>query len=90
MDEKKTPELDLSGADPKLPFYITGCLNPDGSIDISSEGKDPLAFDVAVENAKDMIDNYGDDAIYVIECRAVRKIYRGKVRVEQVKTKAAR
>jgi hypothetical protein len=89
-DEKKKPDLELSGADPKLPFYITAWLNLDGSLDISSEGKDPLCFDVAIEHAKEQIDDYGDNVLYVIECRVVRRVTRGKIRVEKFKTKLAR
>lgn len=89
-DETKKAQLELKGADPKLPFYITAWLNLDGSLDISSEGKDPLSLPYAVESAKDQCDSYGDEAIYVIECRVVRKVARGKIKVTPFKTKSSR
>jgi hypothetical protein len=90
VTETKKAQLELDGADPKLPFYITAWLNLDGSLDISSEGKDALSFATAVESAKDQCDSYGDEAIYVIECRAIRKVGRGKIKVTPFKTKSVR
>lgn len=89
-DEKQKPELRMVGADPKLPFYITSTLHTDGSLDVSSEGMDPLSLDAATARAKEMIEEYGDEAIFVVECRVVRKLYRGKVRVEPIKSRATR
>lgn len=88
-ERKQKPKLELA-ADPKLPFYITAWLDLDGSIDLASEEKDPLSLREALESAKEQIEEYGDDAIYVIECRAVRRVTKGKIRVEPFKTKATR
>ena len=89
-DEEKDADLDEPRADPKKPFYITAWLNLDGNLDISSEGKDPLSFETAFESAREQIDDHGDDAIYIIECRAIRRLTRGKIRIETVKTKSTR
>jgi hypothetical protein len=91
MDEKNPhePEVSLRGADPRLPFYITAGLNLDGSLDISSEGKDPLSLDAAIEHAMEFVKEHGDEQ-FVIECRAVKKVIFRRPRVESVKTKACR
>lgn len=89
-DENKKATLELSAADPKAPFYITAWLNLDGSHHISSEGKDTLAYEAALESAKEQIEAYGDDALYIIECRAIRKVSRGKIRVTPIKTRPKR
>lgn len=89
MNEPKTAKLALSGADPLLPFYITGDLWPDGSVDINSEGKDPLSLECALDNAKELVEEHGG-AMFVIECRVVRKVTRRSVRVQTIKTKPSR
>jgi hypothetical protein len=80
---------EFHGADPKLPFYITGDLFLDGSVDIASEGKDPMSLEYALEHAKGLVEECGG-TMYVIECRVVQKITRGRVRVESIKTKPKR
>lgn len=85
----KIAKLSQEGADPALPFYITGDLWPDGSVDINSEGKDPLSLDVALEQAKELVEEHGG-AMFVIECRVVRKITRRTARVQVIKTKSTR
>lgn len=89
MAEQTTPKLSLQGADPQLPFYITGDLWLDGSVDISNEGKDALSLEAALDLAKEAVCENGG-AMYVIECRVVRKITRRSVRVETIKTKPSR
>lgn len=81
--------IELSGADPRLPFYITGDLNLDGSVDISSEGKDPLSLEAALDHAKMLVEDAGG-TMFVIECRVVRKVTRGRLRIEPVKSAQSR
>lgn len=82
-------KMDVAGADPSLPFYVTADLFLDGSIDMNSEGKDPLSLETALEYAKESVEEHGG-TIFVIECRAIRKITRRSPRVETIKTKAQR
>lgn len=89
MSEQKTAKLSLRGADPLFPFYITGDLWPDGSVEIGNEGKDALSLEAALELAKEAVAEHGG-AMYVVECRVVRKITRRSVKVETIKTRPAR
>jgi hypothetical protein len=89
MAEQKTSKLSLSGADPKFPFYITGDLWPDGSVEICNEGKDSLSLEAAIELATDTVTEHGG-TMYVVECRVVRKVTRRSVKVETIKTKSIR
>lgn len=86
MSDNSKADIELDGADPKLPFYIVGNLNLDGSVDISSEGKDPLSLVVAMAHAQEIVEDSGG-TIFVIECRVIRKVSRGRVRIETIKTK---
>jgi hypothetical protein len=88
MDEKEA-KVSLSGADPLLPFYITADLWADGSIDISSEGKDPLSIETALDLARKLVEEHGG-TMFIIECRVVRKITRRTARVQTIKTKPSR
>lgn len=78
----------MSKADPNQLFYIVADADLGGLIDLNIEGKDCLPIDEAIELAKERCGNDGHPQ-YVVECRVVRRVSRGKMRVETVQIKAA-
>lgn len=71
---------------PGKPFYIIADRNCDGSLDIDSEGKTPMELSVALDQAKLSVEEHGGTE-FVIECRAIRRISRGKLRIATIKTR---
>ena len=71
---------------PGKPFYIIADRNVDGSLDIDGEGKTPMELSVAIDQAKNSVDEHGGIE-FVIECRAIRRVSRGKLRIETIKSR---
>lgn len=66
---------------PGVTFYFYGSADDDEIIDVTSEGITPiLGFDDAVTFATDLTKDHGG-AHFVIECKVVAKVSRGRVRV---------
>lgn len=68
---------------PNQVFFILADENLNGSLDISSEGKTPMQKTVAVDQAKQQVDNNGGVS-YVVECRTILRVKRGKMQVNKV------
>jgi len=69
------------GVNPLRPFYIAFDIWLDKTIDADQQVGQPTAdLDRAIEEAVASIEENGG-VLYVVECRAVRKIVRGKTRV---------
>lgn len=66
---------------PGVTFYFYGSADDDDIIDVTSEGITPLAsLDGAISYATDLTMDHGG-AHFVIECKVVAKVSRGKIRV---------
>lgn len=73
----------LDGAPLKKLFYISGDRNFDNSVGISGEGKTPMSLEDAMESVRDLVEDGGGE-MYIIECRVIRRIVRGRVRIETI------
>jgi hypothetical protein len=78
----------MSDLDPSKTFYIWADENPDGTLDIESEVPTPGPFNETLSRIKDIIDDHGG-TMYLIECKCIRKIKRGKISVTPIKNKGA-
>lgn len=62
-------------------FYIRGDQLPNGSLDIEAEGPEPmLSLADITERVSEMAEDHGGTH-FIVECRVIRKVSRGKVRV---------
>ncbi len=73
---------------PFLPFYIIADGDC-GLVYVEDEGKDPLTFDAAMDVARQRVEDHGG-VQFVVECRCIRRVQRGRLRVETVKQKKAK
>lgn len=82
-EEEKT----VNHLPPGATYYISLHIgNADGTLDVDMEAPQASTnFDEALQMAKDVCET-GMDA-YVYECRAIRKVVRGAIRVTVIKTK---
>jgi hypothetical protein len=66
---------------PGVTFYFWGAADDDEIIDVTSEGITPLpTLDGAISYATDQTRDHGG-AHFVIECKVVAKVSRGRIRV---------
>ena len=77
---------DLDGAPQNKKFYLVVSVNCDGSLDINSEGLTPNNFEDADSFARYVTEENGGDMV-MIECVAIKKYVRGKVRVNDIRPK---
>lgn len=74
------------GLKPGAIFYMPlPAWNADGTLDPNGEahewGED---LQTVIAGACERLTSYEDDTVYIYECRAVRKITRGKIKIQTI------
>lgn len=75
----------LRGVTPGKPFYLAFENWADGSIDADQPSIDAsVDLKAFTQEVVESVDQYGD-WLYIVECRCIRKVLRGKTRVIQLR-----